>query len=279
MSLGFTALEAGIYTTLLGKSPLSGYAIAKELGKPAANTYKAIESLQKKGAIIIDDGGSRLCRAVPTEELLSQLDNTFRENRQRAAKALAELRGSSDDERVYQLKSRKQVIERCRRMLSECQEIIILDLFPVPLQELKTDIEVAAKRGVTIGLKVYEPTEIKGVETFLDPNGKKIIKRWPGQWINLVADCNEYMLAFLTSDGKDLHQAIWSASPYFACVYHSALGAEMIYAYTSGEINKNADITSLQKEIKRLQARLTSQGKGYETLLERFAGSNVNQKH
>src|SRR5882724_6196485 len=91
MALGFTALEAGIYTTLLRKSPITGYGIAKELGKPAANTYKAIESLQTKGAIIVDDGESRLCRAVAPEEVFGQLERSFADNKKRAEAALAEL--------------------------------------------------------------------------------------------------------------------------------------------------------------------------------------------
>jgi len=43
---GFTNLESEIYVFLLGESPATGYRIAQAIGKPAANTYKAIESLR-----------------------------------------------------------------------------------------------------------------------------------------------------------------------------------------------------------------------------------------
>ncbi|MDO8629132.1 MAG: helix-turn-helix domain-containing protein, partial [Phycisphaerales bacterium] len=63
--LGFTPLEGEVYAILVAESPATGYRVAQAIGKPVANTYKAIESLERKGAIVVDDGESRLCRAVP----------------------------------------------------------------------------------------------------------------------------------------------------------------------------------------------------------------------
>src|SRR2546423_12321018 len=116
--LGFTALEAEVYIFLLKESPATGYRIAQGIGKPAANTYKAIETLQLKGAVIVDDGESRRCQAVPANELLSQLERNFSKRRSEAAKALASVGGASDDLGVYQLRSREQVVERFRSMLN-----------------------------------------------------------------------------------------------------------------------------------------------------------------
>ena len=62
---GFTALESEIYVFLLGESPATGYRVAQGINKPAANTYKAIQTLQSKGAILVEEGSSRFCRAVP----------------------------------------------------------------------------------------------------------------------------------------------------------------------------------------------------------------------
>src|SRR5262249_37024015 len=96
--LGFTELEAEVYIALLRASPATGYRVAQSIGRPVANTYKAIESLQHKGAVLVDEGASRLCRAVPAEELLAQLERTFRRRRQTAADALASLQAPPDDD-------------------------------------------------------------------------------------------------------------------------------------------------------------------------------------
>ena len=66
VSLGFTALAAEIYAWLPEEAPVTGYRIAQAIGKPAPNVYKAIETLETKGAVMVDEGKSRLCRPVPT---------------------------------------------------------------------------------------------------------------------------------------------------------------------------------------------------------------------
>jgi sugar-specific transcriptional regulator TrmB len=73
VSLGFTPLEAEVYVCLVQDSPATGYRVAQAVGRPVAGIYKTIESLANKGAVVLDDGESRLCRAVPPAELLARL--------------------------------------------------------------------------------------------------------------------------------------------------------------------------------------------------------------
>ena len=62
--LGFTGLEAEVYIHLAQGEASTGYAIARALNKPTANTYKAIAALEAKGAVIVDDGDTRACWAA-----------------------------------------------------------------------------------------------------------------------------------------------------------------------------------------------------------------------
>src|SRR5580658_1612581 len=103
--LGFTNLEAEIYAFLLQESPATGYRIAQAIGKPAANTYKAIQTLEQKGAVIVEDGASRMCRAVSSDELLSRLTREFESKRISALTSLSALNHVSSDERIYQMRS------------------------------------------------------------------------------------------------------------------------------------------------------------------------------
>ncbi|MCP4685861.1 MAG: TrmB family transcriptional regulator, partial [bacterium] len=118
VQLGLTRLEAEIYTFLLEKSPATGYGIAKGTGKPTANTYKALESLHNKGAIIVDDSEARLCRAVPTDELLDNFQHRFETVRNQAQTEFRKLKAAPGDSRVYQLKTPEQLVQRYRKMLS-----------------------------------------------------------------------------------------------------------------------------------------------------------------
>src|SRR4051794_8088247 len=144
--LGFTEMEGRIYTFLCQEAPATGYRIAQAIGKPVANTYKAIEVLERKGALLVDDGENRMYRAVPVEEILGRLDRDFRESRARTARAFAPLGTPAEDERVYQLRAREQVLERARQMLAGAQKVALASLFPEPLELLREDLERAARR-------------------------------------------------------------------------------------------------------------------------------------
>ena len=84
-TLGFSKLEAAIYTFLLQQPPTTGYGIALALGKPIANTYKGINALQAKGAVIVDESQTRLCRAVPPAEIFGQMQHTLKQHCEQAA--------------------------------------------------------------------------------------------------------------------------------------------------------------------------------------------------
>lgn len=269
-ALGFTDLEAEIYVFLLQQSPATGYRVAQALGKPAANTYKAIETLQKKGAILVEDGVNRQCRAIPYEELLGQLERGFLEKKARAANALTELHAASEDERVYQIRSIRQVMERCRNMLARCTEVAIIDIFPLPLDTLQKDIEQTAARGPVVAVQVYEPTEVAGAEVVVRMEGSGIQQRWPGQWLNLVVDGSEHLIAFLTADAKKVHQAVWSGSVYLSWIYHSSLCCELETGIVRKLIQDGESPARLKQAVERCRRFHSPENPGYRTLRNRY---------
>jgi len=277
-ALGFTNLEAEVYTALLRQSPSTGYRIAQSLGKPAANTYKAIESLEAKGAVLVDDGASRLCRAVPPDELLANLGRAFADRREVASRALARFREAPADDRVYQMRSREQVMERARQMLERATEVALLDAFPGPLEELRPDVERAVARGIDVAIKIYAPADVAGAEVIAPPNAGTILARWPGEWVNLVVDGAEHLLAFLAPGGGEVYQAVWSGSAYLSWVYHSAVSSEMILAALEGRIEQGAAADALQKDLARFRRLKKLEAPGYKALLRRFGGHEDSVK-
>lgn len=226
--LGFTGLEAEVYGALASASPATGYRLAQAVGKPVANVYKALQSLQAKGAIAIDDGETRQVRAVPPDELLRQLGRQFDRRRERAAEALARLPAPDADLRVYHLHSPELVFERARTMLARAERIALLDLGAAPLAELRADLERAAARGVVVALRTEAPAAIDGVDVVAIPaRAAASAEPWPADWLTLVADGREHLLALFTPDGRDVHQAVWTESAFLAWVFHSGLAAEI----------------------------------------------------
>jgi sugar-specific transcriptional regulator TrmB len=267
VSLGFTALEADVYARLLEEPATTGYRIAQALGKPAPNIYKALESLYGKGAVIVDDGVTRVCRAVPPDELLGQLERRFHENRERAARSLAERSGAQADDRVYRLGSTEQVFERARAMIARATRIVLVDAFPQPLGVLRAELERSAAAGVEVAVLTYGEAEIAGARVIENPQAAEVRSRWPGQWLNVVADGREHLVSFLSRDGRSVHQAIWSGSPYLSWVYHSALASEALLAEVRQQLDRGASADELRARLEQLGSLRAVEAPGYRELM------------
>ena len=278
VDLGFNGLEAEVYAFLLREAPATGYRVARAIGKPAANTYKAIEALVEKGAALVDEGESRRYRAVRPEELLSRLERSFHEKSSRALAALRKVNRESVDDRVYQLRSAEQVLERARRMLARARRVALLDLFPGVADALRPEIAAAAARGVAVAVKAYRPLALRGATVVVHAGEPDIVARWPGEWLNAVVDGSEHLLALLAPGGKAVHHAIWSGGAYVSWVYHCALVSEIFFAEIETKIAEGAPAVALKKTLSSYRRHMASDAPGYRTLVARFAVGEEEQE-
>ncbi|MCC2669207.1 MAG: hypothetical protein K0Q72_1678 [Armatimonadetes bacterium] len=255
VELGFTHLEAEIYAFLVQESPATGYRVAQALGKAVANTYKAIETLQNKGAILLDESSTRHYRAVPPGEVLARLERTFADRKARAAQELSRVRTAPLDDRVYRLTTRDQVLERCRAMIQRSRSVLLIDVFPLLLAELRPELERAAERGVTVAVKSYVPAEVTGARVLLNPRGEELMRRYPGQWMIVNADGAELLIASLTVDAGAVVQSVWTSSVYLAWIVHTSLVAEFLLTETLMQLERGVSGDDLRAVFGRMLHR------------------------
>lgn len=223
--LGFTETEAAVYGALLKGGPTTGYKLAGEVGKAPPNVYQALESLARKDAVIVEQGDTRMFRAIPAAELIAGLEARFSDRRDAALAALKPLEEPSRDHRLYGLKSVSQAYAKARAMIDSARETLLFDLFPAPLAMLAPSLEAAAARGVTVAGVTYGVPGPSGVVAATHPPGSW--ERWPGQQLTVVADASQYLIGLISNDGASLSQAVWTDSLYLACLQHSGLAAEI----------------------------------------------------
>jgi sugar-specific transcriptional regulator TrmB len=246
--------------------------VAQEIGKPVANTYKAVQSLFKKGAIMIDETENRLCQAVDPEIFLENLKKTYLTEQASAKEALSKLSRSTDSERIYSLSTPEQVFDRCRQMCFEAESIILIDAFPGVTEKLKPWVEEAGTRGVKVLMQAYEALEMDGVEIVPVPSAEMMTERWKGHWLIVVVDGAEYLQAFLGSDLKTVQVANWCGSAFLAIPQHNFLANTFRQAGLESQIEKGKSAAALKVELKRTEAWTTMGNRGYEKLRERFGG-------
>ena len=133
-------------------------------------------------------------------------------------------------------------------MLRRASEVAILDAFPARAAQLEDDLTAAAGRGVLVALNAYAPTEIEGVEVARSVHGDRTRRRWPGDWLNLVVDGREFLIAFLDPRRHLGPPGDLVRKPLPGLDYHSALSSELILNVLEDLIEQGASAERLRSE-------------------------------
>jgi sugar-specific transcriptional regulator TrmB len=271
--LGFTDLEADVYTALAAKPGMTAYAIARATGKPTANVYKAVESLARNGAVLVEDGDKRMCRAVPPELLLTRLEQAAQRDIVEARALFAEPELPEADERVYRLEVPSEVIARCNEMLDRAERVAVVDAFPAALEVVSAGVTRAAKRGVRVFVEAYAPCSLPGADVVVVAHAPVTLRRWRSEQLNVVVDGREHVAALLSEDLSVVHQAIWSDSLYLSCLMHAGRLAE----HTLIKMTRLKPNAAMPADMKRVLNEhpffANSEVPGHLELVERFTRS------
>jgi len=253
VEMGFTELEARVYVFLLRESPATGYRVAKGIKGSFSTVYKTLASLEAKGAIVVEEGESRLSRAVPMEEFLDQMEARFRERRHRAVTAAERLPRPPTDTRIYQLGSVDQVYQRCRTMLDAAVERVLLELFPVPLDALRDAVERTAGRGVDLTVRIYRPDSLTGVRIVQSPFGESTIRELGSEWLSVLVDGRQCLLGSLAPGGGSVLHALWTESPLLARSLYDGLNSDLHHYSFRPILESAADLDEARAAYARLQ--------------------------
>ena len=245
--LGLNQLEAEIYLFLLPQPAMTAYKIAKHLGKPAANVYKAVDVLARKGAVLLEDGEARTCRALPAKKFLRRAERDFVALSREAEKQLACPESPPLEERVYRLETVDHVLSRCHEMVEGARNVLVVDAFPLALRRISPSLAAAAARGVTVHVEAYEPVSIPGANVIVASAGNRPVGLWRAQQLNVVSDGRENLMALLNMDGSSIFQAYWSNSLYLSCLHHAGRLCEQTLLRALAALEEGGDVAAILK--------------------------------
>lgn len=257
-SFGFTGLESEIYAFLLTESPSTGYRISQAIGKPVANTYKAIQTLQAKGAIYIEESGTRMCAPVDSEELLERLGKEFEKRRSEAKESLAGLGKSQTDERIYHLRSRTLIVQRIREMLETSAEIALLVAPESLVKEVAEALSDAGTRGVEVIVKSDAEMNLPRVETYVATREDDLLKS--RSLVRAVVDGVQVLVGHVGSDAAT--EAIWTRNSTLALSLHEGIAAEITVLAVAERIDDGAGPKRLAKALTHVRGGGKTQGAG-----------------
>jgi sugar-specific transcriptional regulator TrmB len=254
--IGFSGLEAAVYVALLHEPNATGYRISQIVGKPVANTYKALDSLKVKGAVVVDKtSGTRTYAALSINEYLDRMKENLNVKQEEMEKELKGLTITPMQSGIFQLTSVEQVYERVRNILKEAKNIVLVDAFPHPLEKIRTELNKAMKRGVKIFIKTYTPTEFPGCDLVAPEKETSQIKAWNGDWLNVFVDSGEFVQSYLKKEDAGVHEAVWSRNPYLSFLAYGGFVNELLLTRVIHMIRAKKDIESITQELRNLGKR------------------------
>jgi sugar-specific transcriptional regulator TrmB len=229
VEFGFTDLEAEIYLFLLGSSPTTGYRVAKGIRKPAANTYKALQTLATKGAILVEDGSVQQVRAIPYHTLLDRLERDFSKRQAAARKAFQSFEVPTTEEGVFQIAHWEAMVQFAIELIGGASsEVLALG----DLSDLGSALTTAAGRGVSV---VVASTTPIGIAEEVKVAGLQ-------QSISVLIDGKNY-LAFRGDQG------IWVSKQVAAQQLGEALRAQIQVAEITERLEEGAGANRIARVL------------------------------
>jgi len=268
--LGFSPLEATAYLALLAHSPMTGYAVAKAISSNKSNTYKALESLASKGAVERSGTKTTQWRAVPHRELLDRLERRWQQSRSAVADHMDRIAQPSADQRLYSIQEPQAALQRARSMIDQATDLVLVDGFPAPLEAISPELVAASERGLRVAVRHYALLELKGIRLFPSELGENVIKGWGSQWLGLVIDAEQCLVAHFSANLSTIEQAIWTRSAHLSMVIANGMGAEMVLGDLIRSVQDGDDPGALIDQVQRDYERFCARGTpGQRHLLER----------
>ncbi len=251
--MGLSDLEARIYILLLQQSPLSGYGVAKILGRSVPNIYNTLSSMSLKGLVMSSiDKTTNIYVPTPIEECLKQYSRKAAAIVDKTREVFGKLDFSENQSApaIFNMESTEQVLERAIMLIEKAQANISVNADRFPLLLLSAYLSEATKRGVDVLVNTYVDLEIPGCDV-VHWKRRKERKQWPVSLLTIAVDGREMVTAFFSFEERVIN-AIWVNNPYLATTFQHGRSADTVLAFIINMLNSEVTIEELREKTDAL---------------------------
>ena len=132
-ALGFTKTEALCYAVLLERGRLSGYQTAKAIGLSRSTVYAALDSLCRKGAVLLVPGDSNLYEAQAHDIVLGRLRNDMLGHMDQLSKTFEQMQNHQEQDRFYNVEGYEATMQHVRLLIENAKDQVLLNTNLSPL--------------------------------------------------------------------------------------------------------------------------------------------------
>ena len=252
--MGLSDLEAKVYIWLLENKRSTGYKIAVQIGKPVANTYKALRSLEKKGAVVCDESSHKTYfDTIPVEEFLNKIEKEFIKQRKKIINEVKKLDVQQEPIGIYELQSEELVYEKAIGMIKTAENTLLIDCFPTPMKIIKEHFTEKRSKEISIYVKNYSGEDIDNVNQIKAVNTELPYTDLEGQWLIVLKDTTESLVAYFNKDGTELNHCVWIKDPFISFILFNGSAHEFNFTEVYEKVYNNEDnkIEKIKSVIER----------------------------
>ena len=235
--------EVKIWTALLSRGVSTAGELSDIANVPRSRSYDVLESLEKKGFVIMKIGKPIKYIAVPPNEVIDRVKKRIKEESDKQEKSMEELKGSNVLQELTTLhtqgidlveptelsgsvKGIDNIHNHIELLLKDAEEEVIIMTttkgFVKKIEALKKQLKKAVDRGVKIKIAVPLTKECK--ETVASLKGIAEVRHVSDLKARFViADAEQ--LFFMLLDTEEAHPSydvgIWVNTPFFASALES----------------------------------------------------------
>ncbi len=228
--------EAKVWTALLSRGIASAGELADISNVPRSRSYDVLESLEKKGFIVMKLGKPIKYIAVQPEEILTRVKQKVQVDAQEQLQVLDKVKDSdiyNDIDLLYKqgiekveatdlsglLKGRKNIYDHLKSLINNAEKSVVLVTtetgFLRKMEALKNTLKRAKERGVKI--QIAAPVEKSKIADEIKKYAEiQNVTKQTARFV--IIDGKQVM--FMVSDDKEVHETydvgIWVNTPYFA---------------------------------------------------------------
>jgi HTH-type transcriptional regulator, sugar sensing transcriptional regulator len=214
--LGFSQYEARTYAGLIGREPMTGYAIAKDTLVPQPKVYETLGRLVERGAVQQVSGSPAKFVAIPPARVLSELERTFRQRLATVELEVSRMRREGADEhelRLYkETSSWITIVNTANDLIGGASDRIYVSGHGTYLEALGDEIAAADRRGVRIDILCFgePPFNLHNGAVIRHSSTDGIIYRHH-QSRHLAVTCDTAAALWALAPEGDKWGAVWSA--------------------------------------------------------------------
>ncbi|MBN1327263.1 MAG: hypothetical protein JW996_04875 [Candidatus Cloacimonetes bacterium] len=248
--IGFSQIEAEIYILLLKESNLTGYRLSRLVVKPKSTVYKALDALQKKGAVVADEAAKiKEFSAVPYQEFFKMKEREFSQNRQQAEEILKSIKSGPVKPGLYPLEKIDQVFNKCLEIIIRAKKTILVACCHLENGEVIKALEQAAAKGIKVSVDCHLPVpKINGADFTFNESSQYRVADFEHNWLEIFVDGKEYVISLMSKDASILYRAVWCNEQYLSVITFNS----NVYAMVLTRVRQFLHEDRSKQEIKEM---------------------------